>query len=92
MTKEKNLCGKRQKLEDPYEIWRGYGATQGWEWRVLKKYQTPSNEAKNPYARWHCAVKSPFTFGSWEYGDTYVKDVVNCAIKDRIERKEGQRR
>ena len=21
------------------------------------------------------AVKSPFTFGSWEYGDSYVKDV-----------------
>ena len=43
----KNPCGKKRKLDNPYEVWKD----GGWEWRVLKKYQTPENEAKNPYAR-----------------------------------------
>lgn len=71
--KEKNLCGKTRKVEQPYEVWKSSDGT--WEWRVLKKYQTPSKEKTNQYARWFCAVKSPFTFGSWEYGDTYISDV-----------------
>jgi len=74
----KNLCAKTRKVDDPYEIWVNGG---GWEWRVLKKYQTPENEAKNEYAIWFCAVKSPMTFGSWEYGDTYVKDIKTHATK-----------
>ncbi len=58
----KNLCGKTRKVDDPYEIW----VSGDWEWRVLKKYQTPEKESENPYARWHCAVKSPMTYGSWK--------------------------
>lgn len=73
----KNLCGKARKLDNPYEIWR----VGDWEWRVLKKYQTPENEAKNPYARWFCAVKSPMTFGGWDMGDTYVVDIKRVAQK-----------
>ncbi len=71
----KNLCGKRRDVENPYEVWISHDGT--WEYRVLKKYQSPEKEAQNPFARWHCAVKSPYTHGSWEYGDTYVKDVKN---------------
>ena len=71
----KNECGKTRKVDDPYEIWVGVGQFEGWEWRVLKKYQSPEKEKDNPYARWFCAVKSPMTYGSWDYGDTYVKDV-----------------
>ena len=74
----KNLCGKTRKVNDPYEVWEN---GQGWTWHVLKKYQTPEKEALNPYARWFCAVKSPMTYGSWEYGDTYVKDVKGYAIR-----------
>ena len=77
MAREKNECAKMRKKEDPYEIWvRG-----DWEWRVLKKYQSPSNEAKNEYAVWMCAVKSPMTYGGWDMGDTYVNDVVRHATK-----------
>ena len=72
-----NLCAKTRKVEEPYEVWRA----GSWEWRVLKKYQTPEREAANPYARWFCAVKSPFTYGDWEYGDTYVRDVIGNARK-----------
>jgi len=71
----KNLCLKERKIEDPYEIWRN---SSGWEWRVLKKWQADDNK---PYARWFCAVKSPFTFGSYDLGDVYVSEIKNNAVK-----------
>lgn len=74
--KPKNPCGKRRPIERPYEVWKN---NQGWEWRVLKKYQSPEKELENPYARWHCAVKSPFTFGSYEYGDVYKREIEKTA-------------
>jgi len=77
----KNECGKTRDVENPYEVWVGSGPLEGWEWRVLKKWQSPDKECNNPYARWFCAVKSPMTYGSWEYGDTYVKDVVGMYTK-----------
>ena len=74
----KNMCGKTRKIDEPYEIWRG---PNGFEWQVLKKYQTPENEAKNPYARWFCAVKSNFTYDSFEYGDVYVSEIKEYGTK-----------
>jgi hypothetical protein len=73
----KNLCAKTRPVDNPYEIWQSLDGT--WEWRVLKKWQSPEKERNNPYARWFCAVKSPMTYGDYEYGDTYVKDVVKYA-------------
>lgn len=67
----KNEMAKTRPVNNPYEI---YKSSDGWEWRVLKKYQTPENEAKNPYARWFCAVKSPM-IPSYDMGDTYISDV-----------------
>jgi hypothetical protein len=75
----KNLCGKTRDVNNPYEVWRNEDA--GWEWRVLKKWQCPEKEAENQYARWFCAVKSPFTFGSYEMGDTYVREVKANAVQ-----------
>ena len=75
---DKNLCNKTVDVETPYEIWRT--TDHQWEWRVLKKYQKPSKEVMNPYARWFCAVKSPHTNGTWEYGDTYVREVQHIAL------------
>jgi hypothetical protein len=72
----KNECLKERKVDDPYEVWMSRDRT--WEWRVLKKCQVDDNK---PYARWMCAVKSPFTYGSWEYGDVYVKDIKDNAFK-----------
>ena len=48
---------------------------------VLKKYQNPEREAENPHARWFCAVKSNFTYGEFEYGDTYVADIKANGVK-----------
>jgi len=73
----KNECGKTRDIKNPYEIWKA----GNWEWLVLKKYQNPENESKNPYARWYCAVKSPFTFGNYDYGDVYVSEIKSSAIR-----------
>ena len=32
---------------------------------------------KNPYARWYTACKSPMTYDSWEYGDAYIKEIMD---------------
>ena len=77
-TMAKNECGKTRDVKEPYEVWSG----GGWEWRVLKKYQSPENEAKNPFARWLCAVKSPYTHGVYDIGDTYIKDITPYARKE----------
>ena len=76
----KNECNKTRKLEDPYEVWEcrmdmGFGDIINIEYRVLKKYKNPISESKDPFARWFTAAKSEATFGSWEYGDTYVRDI-----------------
>jgi|TARA_R110000737_G_scaffold218569_1_gene234825 hypothetical protein len=68
----KNECGKTRKTDNPYEVYQGMN---GFEWRVLKKYQNTENEAKNPYARWFCAVKSNYTYGEFELGDVYVSEI-----------------
>ena len=68
-----NPFAKSRKTDAPYAI---YQAPGGWEWRVLKTYKAPENEAKDQYARWMVAAKSENTFGSFEMGDTYAKDVL----------------
>ena len=76
MTATMNPFGKTRKIDDPYAVYRWHG----WEWRVLKTYQRPDKEEDNQYARWFCAVKSPFTFDSFDMGDTYVSDVLNSGL------------
>lgn len=71
----KNNCNKTRKVDNPYQIFRNK-AMPDWEWRVLRKYQSPEKERVNPNAVWFCAVKSPMTYGEWEYGDTYVSDIM----------------
>jgi hypothetical protein len=72
-----NTMAKMRKVDNPYEVWAN---ASGWEWRVLKKYQVDDDK---PYARWMCAVKSPFTGGSFDYGDVYVADIKANARKIR---------
>jgi hypothetical protein len=75
LTEAKNTKAKTRKVDDPYETYTGSGPLADWEWRVLKHYQSPDKEKENPYARVFCAVKSPMTYGDWEYGDTYCRDI-----------------
>ena len=74
----KNECNKTREIADPYEVWIG---PAGFEWHVLKKYQNTENEAKNPYARWFCAVESNFTHGEFELGDVYVSEIKENGVK-----------
>jgi hypothetical protein len=74
----KNICNKTRDITNPYEVYRS-DILSSYEWRVLRKYQSPDKESKNPYARWFVAVKSHLTFGEWEYGDSYVKDILDGA-------------
>ena len=67
---------KIRDIQNPYAIFRD---AHGWEWRVLKAYKSAKSEAKDPYARWFCAVSSPMTHGGYDWGDVYVKDVVSKA-------------
>jgi len=74
----KNECGKMRDRANPYEVWRSFDGS--WEWHVLKKYQTPEKEAKNPYAVWFCNVKTPYV-PDGEMGDVYVSDIKGHATK-----------
>jgi len=75
----KNECSKTKPVNEPYEVWRNEAS--GWEWRVLKKYQSPAKEATNPYSRWMCAVKSPMTYPRYDMGDVYVREELTNAVK-----------
>jgi len=67
-----NPFRKTAPLDEPHAI---FVNSQGWEWRILRTYKQPTSEAKDPYARWFVAARSPLTGGDWEYGDTYKNEV-----------------
>lgn len=71
MAREKNPFGKTVDVDAPYATFKA----GDFEIRILKTYQTPANEEKNGYGRWFVAAKSPFTFGSWEMGDSYIAGI-----------------
>lgn len=62
---------KTAKIGTPYAIYVGGSFT----WVVLK-VNAPSKKPEG-YATWFVAAKSPYTSGSWEYGDTYAVDVLS---------------
>ena len=68
-----NPCAKKVTPEHAYEVWAS--ADETWKWFVLKKYKSSESEAKDPYARYYCAVQSPITNGRFEYGDVYAQTV-----------------
>lgn len=72
----KNLFGKSRSIDKPYAVYRGNGPFGNTEVRVLKTYQTVDKERSNPYARWMVAVKSDFTYGSFDMGDSYIKEAI----------------
>ena len=70
----KNLLGKSRTKEAPYAIFKGYGPFGETEMLLLKTYKIPASEAKSPYSRWFVAVKSEATHGSYDMGDSYIKE------------------
>lgn len=77
MPREVNPCAKTVKPAQAYEVYQTFdGACT---YYVLRKYQTPTKEAQNPFARWYCMVISP-ACPKGEYGDSYVSTVRNGTI------------
>jgi len=74
MTRAKNLLGKSRPTDKPYAIFKGYGPFGNTEMRLLKTYQLPAKEKENRYARWFVAVKTDMTYGSYDMGDSYIKE------------------
>lgn len=72
MAGTKNPFGKSRPQTAPYAIYRAGNMF----WHVCKTYKAPENEAKDTYARWFVWAKSPHTWGEFEGGDTYRRDVV----------------
>jgi len=75
----KNQFGKSTKIDNAYATYRVENPHNGmyFVWKILKTYQAKGNEDKNKHARWFVACKSPMTHGSWDYGDTYIKDIMS---------------
>ena len=67
----KNPLGKTADINAPYAVFKG---PAGFEWRVLKSYRLPKNEGI--YGAWFVAAKSDMTYGSFEYGDTYISEIL----------------
>lgn len=66
---------KTVEMENPHATFTNPAA--GWTWKVLKVYASAKSDKKNKYARWMLAVRSPHTFGGYDMGDTYIKDVLS---------------
>jgi hypothetical protein len=64
-----NPCGKTRPKTDPYETWMVPGIGLH---KVLKKYQGPEGEAKNPQARWFVFVDNEYG----DCGDSYAHDIM----------------
>lgn len=78
MPRETNPCSKQVTPEHAYEVWQSF---DGWfTTYVLKKYKSPSNEAKDPYARWYVCTTTPHNTRG-EYGDTYAAEVKRTSTK-----------
>lgn len=76
MARRVNKQAKTRPLDKPYEVW--FSIEGGFQWRVLKKWQIDDDK---PYARWFCAVQSPYTYGGWEYGDVYVSEIKQYGVR-----------
>ena len=73
----KNQFVKTRPHDSPYAIYQGEDGFGSWEWRVLKTYRSVENEKKDKYARWLVSATSyHMPEGKYEYGDTYIHDIL----------------
>ena len=67
---------KTATIDAPHATYQGMGVFGHTEYRILKTYKKPASELKDPYARWMVAVKTDATFGGFDMGDSYKRDVL----------------
>ena len=73
MPRRNNPCGKLTTPEQAYEVWGS--PDQQVVYYVLRKYELPEMEERNPFAKWYVAAKSPVLDGKLEYGDMFIERV-----------------
>ena len=66
---------KTATIEEPHATFSN--SRMGWTWKVLKVYRQAKTDKGDKYSRWFIAAKSPYTFGEFEMGDTYITDITN---------------
>ena len=71
---EKNIFKKIRPIDKPIARFIANFDTS-WEVRVLKIHQLPHKHTD--FSAWYTVAKSNNTFGSWEYGDQYAKDIAS---------------
>jgi hypothetical protein len=76
-SKEKNLMGKGRPKENPYATFKGFGPFGDTTVHLLKSYQMPSKELKNPFAKWFVAIKTDEAYGEWDEGDSYLNEATD---------------
>lgn len=77
----KNLLGKSRKVGNAYLVLEN----GSWRYEILKLNRSLDKAEGDAYASAFCAVKSENTFGSFEYGDTYLSDIAAGAGISRAE-------
>jgi len=70
--------GKTRPRENPWLIFKG----DGFEYRVLQAHNRKPDGATSS---WYCAVKSPYTFGTYDMGDTYIQSVTDGTVLTYID-------
>ena len=62
---------KTAKIESPHSTYSCGDLTL-----AVLRVNAPAKGPTTEYATWLVSAKSPLTYGIWEYGDTYIADVL----------------
>ena len=69
----KNLMNKTRTAENPYATFHG---NNNFVSHVIRAYSIKTPE-ENPHVAWFTIAKSDDSFGSYEYGDVYIKELTD---------------
>jgi len=67
----KNLMNKTRTTENPYATFKMGSFVR----HILRAYTTKTPE-ENQRASWYTCTKSDFTYGAYEFGDSYISESV----------------
>jgi hypothetical protein len=79
MPRRTNPYGKLVDRENAHFVYQSLDGQ--WTYYVLRTYQLPEKEEKNPFARWLVNVVSPSTSPRGETGDSYISAVTSGTVK-----------
>tara|TARA_R110002124_G_scaffold228922_1_gene394228 strand:+ start:88 stop:438 length:351 start_codon:yes stop_codon:yes gene_type:complete len=68
-NKMKNLMNKTRTAENPYATFEKGSFVS----HVIRAYTTKQEE----FSRWYTVAKSDMSFGQYEIGDTYIKEITD---------------